>query len=259
MGKCMHSFENDSVLLVLQTESNERAPFSCTVTAHDGRPYGASPSTVRAALVPVRMDDFSISFPTDFEDAPPLKPGGRYHVEWRSAGKRPALLGEDEFEVPLAQKGERVPHQLTIGLEYHPDGAVEVLWRYPYSQLHVIKQQIVRLESHEVPPDMQRALDTLAEALKQRIHVDPDHLPHRDVTPSVSPGVVAVALQDRSRANELPAARMYYNEDIAEIDSTQMRVIRLEKDDFSPAELEAADVLRTKSKEIAWEDYDTRF
>jgi hypothetical protein len=68
-----------------------------------------------------------------------------------------------------------------------------------------------------------------------------------------------VALQDRSRANELPAARMYYNEDIAEIDSTQMRVIRLEKDDFSPAELEAADVLRTKSKEIAWEDYDTRF
>jgi hypothetical protein len=259
MGKSIHSFENDSVLLVLRTDSNEMTPFSCTVTVPDGSRYRASPGTVPAALVPVRSTDFAVSFPNDFEGAPALKPGGRYHVEWRSAGGRTVCLGAGEFEVPLAQKGERVPHQLTIGLEYHPEGAVEVLWRYPYSQLHVIKQQIVRLESHEVPPDMQRALDTLAEALKQRIHVDPDRLPHREVAPSMSPGVVAVALQDRSRANELPAARMYYNEEIAEIDSTKMRVIRLEKDDFSPAELAAADVLRTISKEIAWKDYDKRF
>lgn len=259
MGESEHAFEAESVLLVLRTNPNERSPFSCTVTAPDGSRYETPPGAVPAALVPVRSTDFAVHFPNSFAGAGPLVPGGRYHVEWRSAGGRSVLLGEDEFEVPLAKPGETVPHQLTIGLEYQPDGALEVLWRYPYSRIHVIKQQTVRVEGHEIQPEVRRSLDTLAEALTQRIQFDLVRLPHREVSPLVSPGVLAVALQDRSRANELPAARMYYIEEIAEIGSRAVRVVRVEKDDLSPDELAATDILRRRSKAIAWEDYNKRF
>ena len=88
------------------------------------------------------------------------------------------------------------------------------------------------LSDTEITDDFRRQLDFIYRALEGRIPVPASvRLPHAEVMPTVQAGILTFVAVDQSRSDEIPLARLYFNEDVAALRSRvegQVRVTRHE-------------------------------
>lgn len=250
MGNTSHRVEGDAVVLTLELASGEgpHFPSSCLVWGpHDSR-YVAPPRPLSPPEVRPGQSVYEVRFPDEFEPSPsPVKGGVSYAFEWRSSGSRRVLLGQGRFEAPF-QKGERVPHQLEVVLDYMPDDRlVYLVWSYPYGQ-HPIPEQTVRIELDN-RPKLRSALEQLKAALESRIAPEDVHLPHQNVTPSIRTTRFGFYV----RGGGLRRASVDYTEDVAK--STKKRTLTVPADEFNADEREAWRALTEEASGVAWQEY----
>jgi hypothetical protein len=62
-------------------------------------------------------------------------------------------------------------------------------------------------------------------------------------------------IQDPRRAADLPIARLYYLEQVQELESQIEKEVRMKRVDFSDSELSAWKSLRAMVKEVVWNHY----
>jgi|SRR5208283_99353 len=145
---------------------------------------------------------------------------------------------------------QRVPHQLMIHLDYHPNGALEIRYSYPLSTPHALSEQVIRLAPGEVPEQLRKELTEIVAWLHARLDVRPVRIPHGEVLPGTRDGILTVVVQDQRRS--LPVARLYCYEEIRELGSQFERELRMEATDFSSKQLAVWKSVRQKIKGMAW-------
>jgi hypothetical protein len=157
------------------------------------------------------------------------------------------LLGRTQFNVPRALRGERVPHELEISLNYAPAADfIDLEWSYPYTA-HPISRKTLRVETLD-RPKLKGGLDQLIAALKRHISIEDVHH-HKDLTPSIRPTRFGFYVG----GGELRRAVVEYAEEVG--GSNVKRRLILPADDLAADALSAWRVLREEAKGIAWEDY----
>jgi hypothetical protein len=129
---------------------------------------------------------------------------------------------------------QRVPHQLMIHLDYHPNGALDIRYSYPFSTPHALSEQVIRLAPGEVPEQLRKELTEIVDWLHARLNVRPVRIPH------------------------LPVARLYCYEEIRELGSQVERELRMEATDFSSKQLAVWKSVREKIKGMAWAHFQKR-
>ena len=128
-----------------------------------------------------------------------------------------------------------------------------------HSSPYAIREQVIRLTADQISAKVKGDLDTLVGALSDRILASPVRLPSREVNPLIRWANTTIVIQDAQRKDELPLMRMYYLEEISEVESQVEREVRMTADSFSSHEREAWERLRKAIKGIAWHDYQARF
>jgi hypothetical protein len=244
-----HELQDDTIVLWVEGAPPNR----CQVTAPNGRTYWALVRRPPEAGLPGRR--FTVRYPQDFHGAPAVEPG-HYQAVFRGDL---AYGGKvvPPFVVPERVTGERVPHQLTIHLDYHPTNDLDLRWSYPYSAPHDIPEQRIRWSAEDLPKEACEALDVLVEGLLARVPGDAVHVPHRDVTPEVERGVATFAIQDQARPE--PRARLFFTTQIRGVGRRVGGEAALTEAEMAPAETEQWNALRSWAKGRAWDDYTTRF
>jgi hypothetical protein len=150
----------------------------------------------------------------------------------------------------LMKTEQRVPHQLMIHLDYHPNGALEIRYSYPFSAPHALSEQVIRLAPGEVPEPLRKELTEIVDWLHARLNVRPVRFPHGELLPGTRDGILTVVVQDQRRS--LPVARLYCYEEIRELGSQVERELRMEATDFSSKQLAVWKSVREKIKGMAW-------
>jgi hypothetical protein len=153
----------------------------------------------------------------------------------------------------------RIKHQLTIIAEYGSYTAyraVNVRYSYQFSTPHGLREQVVQVELDSLPPTLRDAFEKLRQALLRRVPPpQPVRLPHAEITPTVRETGITVVVQDQQRADEIPHVRMYYLEEVSELQSRQEFEVHMRPGDFSEWERQQWEVIRDGCKRIAWTDY----
>jgi hypothetical protein len=153
-----------------------------------------------------------------------------------------------------------VQHQLSIHLDFvpGPDG-VTVVYSYAFSGDHELREHRVQLLAPDLDRQFADDLDLVYREMIERIGpVRVAVLPHAPITPQIKPAILTIVVQDQRRKNDLPLARMYYNEVIEEIQSQKAREVRANKTNFSSIALKALARITSRAKGMAWADYSTR-
>jgi hypothetical protein len=145
---------------------------------------------------------------------------------------------------------QRVPHQLMIHLDYHPNGALEIRYSYPFSTPHALSEQVIQLASGEVSEQLRKELTEIIDWLHARLDVRPVRIPYGEILPGVRDGILTVVVQDQRRS--LPVARLYCYEEIKELGSQVEQELRMEATDFTSKQLAVWKWVREKIKGMAW-------
>jgi hypothetical protein len=160
----------------------------------------------------------------------------------------------------LTKRSDLTSHQLLIhvGLEIGT-GDVLVVYSYPFSQPHELREQTIRIAKGEIPEAVEKELGSIVQALVKRIP-PPDlvRMPHAEIEPQIRYASATIVIQDKRR-RDLLLAVMYYLELIPESSSQVERQVRIERDDFSDDESASWKRLRQTVKAIVWADYKNRF
>lgn len=147
-----------------------------------------------------------------------------------------------------------VKHQLFIHLDYHPDGKLEVHYHYPLSA-PPIPEQTVTLRESAVQNKLKGDLDFVKECLIERIPPKSIRTPSAEIRPSIIPKITTIIIQDQTRSNEVPLARLYYLETVEEIGLQVEKQIEMNRSHFVGDKRLAWERIRAKAKGIAWQDY----
>jgi hypothetical protein len=150
-----------------------------------------------------------------------------------------------------------VQHQLSIHIDYSlSSGELEIRYDYPLSELHPLKEQVIRAPRSDIRPEFQSDLEYLAEAIAERIPKPKAvRVPHAKIIPSIRKSIMTIVIQYQQRKDRMPIACMCYLEEIEEIESREDKQVGLEREGFSPQELEVWDHLSKAIRKITWEDY----
>ena len=152
-------------------------------------------------------------------------------------------------------------HQLNIHLDYgiqcFESFGLEIRYSYHYSGAHKLREQVMRLKVADIEPELKADLDTIYEALRQRIP-EPDivRLPHSEVQPDIRPVGLTFVVLDQARSALLPIARLYYYEEIESLKSSIERKVYLEKPDWNENELKVCKRVKNTVRRLAWQDYE---
>ena len=160
----------------------------------------------------------------------------------------------------MSQASARIPHQLNVWFQCHRESDHGVLsYSYPYSGVHEIREQRLELKLSGLEQSILTGLDALIDSVVARIPPPtPVRLPHAGVRPRISFGYFTLAVQDKKRAVELPACRLYYYEEIVEIPSKVEREIRLRRHELDSKQLDLAERVGASLNKMAWQDYERR-
>ena len=155
----------------------------------------------------------------------------------------------------------RPRHQLTVSIQYKATSDEAFLsYSYPYSSPHELREQRLEVQPSTMNLELRTTMDSLVEAVAERITVPaPVRLPHAQISPDLWLGWFTLAVQDQASSRELPACRLYYYEEIRELDSRIEKDIKLERSDLSDIELSLAQRASTMLRKLAWDDYRRRF
>jgi hypothetical protein len=151
-------------------------------------------------------------------------------------------------------------HQLNIHLDYGPtcpDGGLEIRYGYHYSGPHQLREQVICLKQSEIAGPLRKDLAEVYSALERRIPAPENvRLPHASIRPDVKSGGLTLVVLDQARAPTLPMARLYYYEIVASLNSRIEGQVRVERDGWTPTELEICVRIAEGVRKLAWQDYE---
>lgn len=153
----------------------------------------------------------------------------------------------------VAGRPERVPHNLLVHLD-STDETLEIRYSYPFTQPHALPEQVVTIQSHDIPEAVSRELDFIRTALLAQLSAaEPVHLPSRDLQVERNPGILTVVIADATRT--LPVARLYVHERVPALGSQREIELRLDPGNWSPPQFAAWRRLEKAVGGIVWTDY----
>ena len=154
-------------------------------------------------------------------------------------------------------KDLRIKHQLMVHFDYHPTHKeLQIRYSYPFSREHELREQLIRYEESEIPVDLRNWLSCFSQFMADRIpQPETVRLPHAEVRPDISYGYLTVVVQDQSRANKVPLARLYYYEEVKPLSSKIEKQVYSERPNFNLTELDIAKRIREAVRKIAWKAY----
>jgi hypothetical protein len=152
---------------------------------------------------------------------------------------------------------QRIKHQLFIHMDYEPSGILEVRYSYPLST-PPIGEHVVRLQGKQVPKQLRSDIEAVVMALSKRITTQPIRAPHAIIIPNIVLGGTTIVIQDQTRANEIPHARIYYNEVVKQLGIGVERELHMGPTDFTGTLQMTWQRIQAKIKGIAWQDYTGR-
>jgi len=150
---------------------------------------------------------------------------------------------------------KKIPHQLTTSLDWFcSNGSARIAYDYPHSDPPLPQQSILVKES-DIPSVVERSLEHLRAALRERRKVTPIRLPHQEKLPTLQDNILTVVTQDQTRP-EVPLTRLTYYETFEGLPRVEKQ-IRMEKPDFDDNQdlHPACKKVRQWVNGRAWEDY----
>lgn len=197
------------------------------------------------------------AYPDDFPGASSLVEGQRYFVEWRSIGSRTMLLGSDTFVFPRRVTTERVPHKLTIHLDWVPGDELHVRWSYPYATPHTIPEQPL-IWADDIPDAIADALKALLAEAESHIESRSVHQPHQDVQPHAVGDLLKLKIQDSAQPG-VPDIRARFRLSVPGEEAPSVtEEVSMDVSDLAD-ENEAWRPVREWAKGRAWTAYEARF
>lgn len=166
----------------------------------------------------------------------------------------------EDFPKQRMSTSVRVPHQLSIHLDYFPGDRVELRYSYPRSAPHPLPEQVVTVPAARLSATIRQALDGLVESLASRIPPRPPvHVPHADIHPRLIVHILTVVIQDQARVDILPVIRLTYSQEVqAPLSRGPEEQVRVDKPTASVDEIGVWRGVRPVMKKLAWEDYQRR-
>jgi hypothetical protein len=117
---------------------------------------------------------------------------------------------------------------------------------------HELREQVVAVESDDIPTAVRRSLEIVRTALRGRHTAVLVRLPHQEILPVVQHGILTVVTRDRRRL--LPLARLFLHEAIEGISKVEIET-RMESTDFGNVDPEAWQKIRQWCNARAWDAY----
>jgi hypothetical protein len=151
---------------------------------------------------------------------------------------------------------QRVPHQLIVHLDWHPNGILEIRYNYPFSWPHTLREQLIRFSPDEVPSHVSADLGHLRSALRARLNVASIRVPHDTIVPTVQEGILTVVTRDQRR--DLPVMRLYCYEVAEKLETRVERELRKEASDCSPDHRATWERVRQWTNGKAWADFQNK-
>jgi len=124
----------------------------------------------------------------------------------------------------------KTPHQPTTSLDWLcGNGSARIAYDYPHSD-PALPQQSILVKASDIPSIVERSLEHLRAALRERRKVTPIRLPHQEKFPTFQDNILTVVTRDQTRP-EVPLMRLTYYETFEGLPRVENQ-IRMEKPDF---------------------------